>query len=133
MTLQAWVRPTARKNAWRGVVTRKRSGGNGYGLYASDDRGRVASRVSAGGTTRTAIAAQLPRGRWSHLATTYDGSTLRVFVNGALKSSQPATGAMDAGAVRIGDGFTGSIDDVRLSRAALSAAAIQADVGIGVR
>ena len=36
----------------------------------------------------------LPSNTWSHLALTYDGATLRIFVNGRLASAQPANGLL---------------------------------------
>ena len=75
-------------------------------------------------------------GVWSHLAMTYDGAQLRVFVNGAQVVSQPQTGAIVptgsplwiGGNSPYGEYFNGRIDEVRVYRTALTAAEIQADM-----
>ena len=79
---------------------------------------------------------QLPLNAWSHLAATYDGATLRLFVNGAQVGSRAVTGALltSTGALRIGGNsiwgefFQGRIDEVRIYNRALTAAEIQADM-----
>lgn len=75
---------------------------------------------------------------WSHLAGTYDGQTLRLFVDAVQVASVPATGALavNAGAVlRLGNGdvsssgaenWNGGIDEVRIWPWARSAAEIAA-------
>jgi hypothetical protein len=73
---------------------------------------------------------------WTHLTFTYDGSMLRMFVNGAEVSSQAASGAAasTAGVLRIGGNaywgeyFKGIIDEVRLYNRALTATEIQTDM-----
>ncbi len=72
---------------------------------------------------------------WSHLAATYDGVAMRVFLNGVEIASQPASGAMPATGDPIyigtktpasvaGDHFNGYLDDLRLFGRALSAGEI---------
>jgi hypothetical protein len=73
---------------------------------------------------------------WGHLACVYDGSALRLYINGAEISSASASGANNVGAyntnLTIGSDWIGSklvvgkIDDVRLYNRALSAAEIKA-------
>ena len=71
----------------------------------------------------------LPLNTWSHLATTYDGTTLRLYVNGALAGSSTIAGSIPAstGPLRLGgnaiwgEWFSGEIDDVRVYNRALSA------------
>ena len=67
--------------------------------------------------------AQLPLNTWSHLAATYDGANLRLYVNGTLVATRPTTGALAVGSgpLRIGGNsfaadefFTGLIDEVRV-------------------
>jgi hypothetical protein len=97
---------------------------------------RLRARLKAGGSTTTLIASSgdLPTGVWLHAATSYDGSTLRLFLNGAEVGSAPKSGALDAGAsaaVWIGANppaayapFLGSIDDVRVYTTPMDAAAV---------
>src|SRR6476619_5737423 len=88
LTLEAWVNPTAVTNAWRDVVYK---GNDNYYLMATTQHG---GGVPAGGGTfsgvnRNAFASTvLPLNSWSHLAPTYDGTTLRTYVNGNLVGSQ---------------------------------------------
>lgn len=78
--------------------------------------------------------------RWTHLAGTYDGSTLRLYVDGAEVASRAAPGGLAAsdGPLRIGgnglwsEWFRGSIDDVRVYARALSAAEVRQDMAAGV-
>ena len=71
---------------------------------------------------------------WTHVAGTYDGATIRLYVDGALVASAPRTGAIPfstadlvIGAQDDGTGFfAGLIDDVRLYDWALGAADLSA-------
>jgi Concanavalin A-like lectin/glucanases superfamily/Galactose oxidase-like, Early set domain/Bacterial Ig domain/Glyoxal oxidase N-terminus/Galactose oxidase, central domain len=135
MTVEAWVRPTA-TTGWRTVLMKERTNGLAYALYSNNDQGRpevdvriVADRVAAG-------PAALPANQWTHLAATYDGATLRIYVNGTSVGSRPQTGAttVSASPLRIGgnavwsEWFAGSIDEVRVYNRALSATEIQGDM-----
>ncbi len=129
MTLEAWVRPTAFGRRAAGVIVKQRPRRVAYGLFASDgSRKRLATRVRVDGNSR-ASAGRLPLRRWTHVAATYDGTTLRLYRNGILRASRRVRGGIDAsaGSVKIGAGFKGTLDDVRVWRVALSAAAIRAD------
>ena len=82
----------------------------------------------------------MPLNAWSHLATTYDGSLVRLYVNGTLASSTAVTGAMAAstGVLRLGgnsvwgEWFAGLIDEVRVYNRALGAAEVQQDMATAV-
>src|SRR5206468_1976304 len=79
----------------------------------------------------------LPLNIWSHVAVTFDGATMRLYVNGAQVASQAAAGAIAAsnGALRIGGNavwgeyFRGLIDEVRIYNRPLSGGEIQTDMG----
>lgn len=69
--------------------------------------------------------------KWSYVAATYDGSTMRVYVDGQIAGSQALTGVGQTGptVAYLGcapnDGcYGGLLDEVRVSNAALSAATI---------
>ena len=75
----------------------------------------------------------LVTGRWYHVAGTYDGATIRIYVDGQLGGSQSvvSTGTADANPVLFGsrsdgqDSLTGFLDDVRLYNRALTPAEIK--------
>ena len=79
--------------------------------------------------------AALPAGVWSHLATTWDGSTLRLYVDGVQKASRAFAGPIrvSSGPLKIGgnavwgEWFSGRIDDVRVYNRGLTAAEIARD------
>ena len=81
-------------------------------------------------------SAALPINAWSHIAATYDGATLRLYLNGTLVSSQARTGAIATstnplqigGDSIYGQFFQGAIDEVRIYNRALAQAEIQADM-----
>ena len=83
----------------------------------------------------------LPVNQWSHLAATYDGTTLRLYVNGVVAASTPFTGDMATSTdpLRIGGNsvygeyFVGVIDEVRIYYRALTAAEIGADMTKPIR
>ena len=140
MTLEAWVYPTA-LSGWRTVIMKEVSGGLVYALYAHDNGPWPAVYVRAGGVERkVAGVSPLPLNTWTHLATTYDGATLRLYVNGAAVGNLATSGAIQVstGRLRIGgnaiwpEWFAGRIDEVRIYNRALIASEIQADMATAV-
>jgi hypothetical protein len=73
---------------------------------------------------------------WTHLAATYSGAQLRLYVNGALVASTPVTGSYAVnsnplwigGNAVYGEHFRGKLDDVRVYNRALTLAEIQRDM-----
>ena len=80
--------------------------------------------------------AQLPLNTWTHLATTYDGSALRLYVNGTQVATLAATGSIvtSTGALKIGgnalwgEWYSGLIDELRVYNRALTPTEIQGDM-----
>jgi hypothetical protein len=133
MTLEAWVNPQGAD--WRTVLLKERPSGLAYALYSNTDTGRPSAEIRTSTTAETRGPAALPSG-WSHLATTYDGATLRLYVNGTQVSSVARSGSIEVGtgAVRIGGNFiwgeyySGLIDELRIYNRALTATEIQTDM-----
>jgi hypothetical protein len=134
MTIEAWVRPTSRSN-WDTVVMKGYgTTGRAYALYAGDSNGRPATTVRISTTERSAAGtSSLALNTWSHVAMTYGGGRLRVYVNGAQVASTSVTGtirttsdALSLGGSSVwGRWFAGQIDEVRLYNRALSQTEIQ--------
>ncbi|HWH92560.1 MAG TPA: LamG domain-containing protein [Baekduia sp.] len=135
MTLEAWVRPTS-TSGWRTIMTKEQSGGLTYGLYASSDTGKPTADVFTTSELITRGPSALPTYTWSHVAATYNGSSLVLYVNGNVVATKAVTGSMvtSSGALRIGgtsvwgEWFSGKIDEVRVYNKTLTATQIQADM-----
>ena len=102
MTLEAWVNPTA-VGGWRPIIFKQ---GFAYVLQGSSGLSS-ASAPSLGGSfspTNLFGTTALPLNTWSHLAATYDGTTMRLYVNGVQVASRAQTGPIKitTGALNIG-------------------------------
>ena len=137
MTLEAWVNPNLLTGGWRTIIIKQQTGkGVAYSLYGDTDQHTPATQVYIGGEANVYGTAVLPLNVWTHLASTYDGSTLKLYVNGTLVLSTPVTGNIisSTGALRIGGNniwgefFSGLIDEVRIYNRPLAQAEIQTDM-----
>ncbi|MDI1315851.1 cadherin-like beta sandwich domain-containing protein, partial [Flavobacterium sp.] len=128
-TMEAWINPSSTQTGtifnYGSNSTNNRSGI----LYAS---GKL-YYVGQGTSNDLSGAIVLPTGRWTHVAATFNGTTLKLYVNGVLDVSGAKTfntiGTTFRLGTRIGgilEPFDGSIDEVRVWNISLSQAQIQA-------
>ncbi len=136
LTVEAWIRPekvTGRQGIvgkWNDLgATNRRS----MLLWATNDD--VQFYVSStGGDFPSAISTnKLTIGKWTHIAGTYDGQTIRLYVDGVLSATESFSGSMfnntvDPLLIGAVDGggtsrqhFDGDIDEVRLYNRVLCA------------
>jgi chitodextrinase len=136
MTLEAWVRPDALGTVWRTVALKEQPGSLVYALYANAQTNGPNGHAFVGGDMDVGSTSRLPVKRWTHVATTYDGSRLQLYVNGATVGSRPLTGSLttSTGALRIGgnavwdEWFSGTIDDVRVYNRAIGPKDVKKDM-----
>jgi len=134
MTLEAWVRPSALGGA-DGAV-QGAAGRDGVHAVCESGHSRPVGQVFVGSERNAVGSAGLALNVLSHLAATYDGSSLRLYVNGALVSTTAVTGSMVAstGVLRLGgnsvwgEWFAGVIDEVRVYNRTLTQAQVQTDM-----
>ena len=93
MTLEAWVNPSTVNANWRDVIYK---GNDNYYLEGtSTNASRPDAGMIAGGSYADAFGtAKLPANTWSFLTETYDGTTLRLYVNGTQVASTAHTGTI---------------------------------------
>ena len=90
MTLEAWVRPTATTD-WRTVMFKAAGDGPAYACTrTADDVPHV--HIGNEETSGASGTEELDPTEWTHLAATYDGSVLRLYVNGTLVGSKAREG-----------------------------------------
>src|SRR5262249_23644371 len=121
MTLEAWVNPSAVSRDWRDVVYK---GNDNYYLSAtSTNSSSPGGGGIAGGAYAEAVGTgALPLNTWTHLAATYDGATMRLYVNGALAATKAGSGSLLTSPDQLqiggdsiyGQYFQGLIDEVRV-------------------
>ena len=90
MTLEAWVKPAAGSlSGWRTVLLKEAPGGLAYALYANQGVQRPGIEINANANYESSGTAALSTTAWTHVAATYDGTTLRFYVNGTQRSTRP--------------------------------------------
>ncbi len=135
-TVEAWLRLDAVPASWPRIVSKEDSGagtqaGWSMGINGSGsgwDGYVYCTRQDATDGDYVGSNAPLALGTWYHLACTYDGATLRFYLDGVLQTATGSTRAIPdhAGTAAIGglewsDHVTGAIDEVALYPTALSA------------
>ena len=111
-----------------------------YYIEAAGGRPCIGVNTEAGGDTRIEDSQTvLPANEWIHVALVYDGSELRLYVNGELDGSKPLSGDVvpSEGELRFGRGepkgyLTGAIDEVAIFASALTAEDIQEIMDVGL-
>jgi hypothetical protein len=133
MTLEAWVNPSIVSSAWRDVIYKANDNYFIEGTSANFGVPAVGGKFTTGPLYGGTV---LSAGAWAHLAATYDGTTLRLYENGAEVASRSQTGSIMTstnplqigGDILYGQFFQGIIDEVRVYTIALSPAQIQWDM-----
>jgi Concanavalin A-like lectin/glucanases superfamily len=142
MTVEAWVKATGDLPDWPTVVMKEREGELTYVLYANSNTGQPNINYTSDGSEVNLNAGNhLAQNTWTHLAGTFDGATMRFYVNGQLVGSLATTAPIDLtdGVLRIGgdsvwrgEEFPGVIDEVRIYNRALSQQELQTDMATPV-
>jgi hypothetical protein len=152
ITVDAWINPTTSSQQYPSILSKGDVGNfkESYALFLAPD-GTVGFLVNSTGTApgRGIVfgSTSIPLGRWTLVAGTYDGTAVRVYVNGKLDGMFPQTGGIHAttdpvliGKAQrtadpiltggLGDSyFNGGIDEVELFNRAVSGGTSAASAG----
>ena len=157
LTVAAWVNPAnwpaqpgggaiVAKDAAAGAWYPTTPPNVGYTLRGGGS-GQVSFAVAVGGGLKQATSkAAVPAGGWHHVAGTFDGQTVAIYIDGALAGTAAAAGSISASTgtnVMVAADpidpqakFSGTIDEVRIYNRALAAGEVAAlssatDAGYG--
>ncbi|NIO44381.1 MAG: hypothetical protein GTN36_02395, partial [Candidatus Aenigmarchaeota archaeon] len=131
ITVGAWIYPNTDKllpsgTATSGMILKKIIWANeqGYFFQWNNNTKTVSFNIGNGTDWRTASSTtnSVPVGQWTYVAGTYDGSYIRVYINGVLNNTRTHFGpiAPSIDNLRIGaesstyKRFNGTIDEVRI-------------------
>lgn len=146
LTVSAWAKPNT-ATGLRGIVSKDIQSGIGNPPYAIHQNGTAVTIYTTNSANSSKTIANcgssvLSSGIWSHMLTTFDGTTVRLYVDGSLCSTTAlqtdlavTTGALRIGQQKNGSGrwFSGDIDDVRVYNYALNATDVQQLYSLGAQ
>ena len=115
ITLMGWFNPD-------GVVTNRPLIVKNDSFYVGFDNNNLLTFVVQPNDTSVKSVSRLAADEYNHFAVTYDGKTMRVYINGELENEQPndIPIARSEADLVIGEGFAGSIDEVWFYNKALT-------------
>jgi hypothetical protein len=136
MTVSVWILPQS--SSWGGIVGDWNTAGDAGGWLLMQNNDAIVFYILSGATEKTAQFDHLKINNWNHIIGVYDGTNIKLFVDGALKDTEPQTGnANDAdNQVWIGNYFNnnvfyGLIDEVKIWNYALTAEQVRTEYAGG--
>ena len=134
LTLEAWICPVSIAG-YPKIIWRDGEGGSPFNLGMAYGNGTLVFGVlTTSGSFNVATYSSLNTNVWTHVAGTYDGAALRIYIDGVVVGSEaasgviiPGTGDLWLGRAPWGEGFAGRYDEVRMYDRALTAVEIALD------
>lgn len=111
ITIEAWIRPSR-------YLASTIIGNQGQYRLTLNDAGFVGCEMAGKDVHSFSNATSIPPGEWHHVACTFDGSQVRVFVDGSsrdcARDANPMISKTGTNGTKIAPDFTGDIDGVRI-------------------
>ncbi len=142
LTVEAWIKAaTWKPNSWQGSLINKEDWTTfsyGYSLRCGNN-GQLSFNLGSNPGSWTEIQSSsgaMVTGQWYHVAATYDGTTMKLYLNGNLVASNPKTGSIgnSTTSLYLGNcqldlarGFDGKMDEVRIWNVARTQSQIQSN------
>ena len=145
-SIEVWVNPTAATSQYRRIIGKEDTNQYGWRMVLASTGGSPPNKVSlirqdaAGNESASSLTALQP-GTWYHVVGTYDGTTMRMYVNGVQVDSNAssrsipdhasalAMGTKNGGGAYLG----GTMDEVAIYSSALTAQQVSEHYNAGRR
>ncbi|HVE56299.1 MAG TPA: LamG-like jellyroll fold domain-containing protein, partial [Pyrinomonadaceae bacterium] len=145
VTVEAWIKPSSAGTGFQGVVFKGNTGSTGgqpYSLFVNGVNHQIVVRVGNDSTFEAfGSVAGIPANVYSHVAFTYDGTTIRIYINGVLDTSAASSignlAQADTNILRVGGlggsfNFIGEADELGIYNRALTVDEIAAISNAGL-
>lgn len=128
-----WAKPTNTAGGWQYPLSKRSQSNTNSGYYLAFGGGTDIRLFIGNGTISASAIASTPvsNNNWYHIVGTYDGSTLRIYVNGILSGTASLSGSIGSvsdrdfflalNSINSAEGFTGELDDVAIFNRVLTA------------
>ncbi|MEQ8523721.1 LamG-like jellyroll fold domain-containing protein [Gracilimonas sp.] len=126
MTVEAWVNHDGNSDE-NAVIVQKGATSDGYRLRLEGTGSSVAASFTIGDITnggpRVTTNSSIPANQWTHIAATYDGTDLKIYVNGSLDATDSESRSIDPNPQPLliggpnalnGNFFSGELDEIRI-------------------
>jgi hypothetical protein len=139
-SIEAWVNPSTLGPSGDYNTVLRKYGGSGYWVWLNPDYGVGFERMSTGAIDQLRTGALPLTGSWHHIVATFDGATMRIYVDGTERVSRASNQSITDTAATLQFGYypswvngslAGSIDELAVYGTALSAARVSAHYAKG--
>jgi hypothetical protein len=124
-----WINTTKISSGWNRLAYKETGGpNNGWGVQLSDG-GNYVQMIRWQNNAQDYVSTSAPAlpGTWHYIVATFDGSSMRMYMDGALQNTTPTSLALADTASGLSLGAAGArMADVAIYTYALSAARVQA-------
>jgi hypothetical protein len=141
-TIEVWLKPAAIQQGWTEIMSKEQNiaGMRTYGIYLRPNELRVHTAFQEATCTssyRTLDSSKsLGLSVWSHVAVTYDGASLKIYIDGELNQSAAIVSSVcqNEEPIRVGGGiqpfryFNGQLGELRIWNYPRSEAEIREDM-----
>jgi hypothetical protein len=134
LTIETWVKRSTSDNLQTVISNYQTITTTPHEFLFRIDNNKI--RLFLNSTLVAQSTSDIPVGTWTHLAATYDGASVKIYVNGVLETTSSFTGNLNSASydLKIGGGLTnnteyysGDIGEVRLWKVARTASDIAAN------
>jgi hypothetical protein len=92
VTLESWINYNLSQQDWKGIIYKANGNSSGYQLFIDSSERVSVGIVTSNGLVRPNAGFILPTDTWHHIVGSYDGTNIRIYVNGILYNTTPQSG-----------------------------------------